>query len=78
MQAKLHVSPWIACEPVAKAETESCRWDLDTNSPFKLIQIPSAVLVISINEVFLPVTSNAEAAMRLAMEAAWLLSHSVT
>lgn len=77
-QAKLHVSPWIACELVVKAETESCQWDSDTNSPFKLIQIPLAVLMISINEIFLPVTSNAEPAMRWAVEAARLLSHSVT
>lgn len=61
-----------------KAETEICQWDLDINSPFKLIQIPLAVLMISINEIFLPVTSNAEPAVRLAMEAAWLLSLSVT
>lgn len=61
-----------------KPETESCWWDLDTNSPFKLIQIPLAVLMISINEIFLPVTSNAEPAMRLATEAAQLLSLSVT
>lgn len=61
-----------------KAETEICQWDLDINSPFKLIQIPLAVLIISINEIFLPVTSNAEPAVRLAMEAAWLLSQTVT
>lgn len=77
-KAKLHVSSQFACELDVKSETESCQWDLDINSPFKLIQIPSAVLMISINEIFLPVTSNAEPAMRLAMEAARLLSLSVT